>query len=88
MDGKKKIIVYSTTWCGDCMRSKYFLDSNKIPYTDINIEQDEKAMQYVLSVNNGSASTPTIVVEDEHGEKTILTEPSNEALGKAVGIVK
>ena len=30
-DGKKPIVVYSTTWCSDCKRVKKFLGEQRVP---------------------------------------------------------
>lgn len=77
-----KITMYSTSWCGDCRRSKRLLDSHGVPYEEINIEQTPAAVQEVMRLNNGRRSVPTIVIE---GGPT-LTEPSDRELAKAVGI--
>ncbi len=75
-----QIIMYTTTWCGDCRRSKRWLKEHNIPFTEIDIEQDEQAATYVRQVNNGSATVPTIVFPDG----AILAEPSNAALARQV----
>jgi mycoredoxin len=75
-----QIIVYSTTWCSDCRRSKRWLDEHQIPYTTIDIEEHEDAAEYVRSVNDGMQAVPTIVFPDG----TILTEPSNGELAAQV----
>ena len=67
-----QVVVYSTTWCPDCIMAKKVLDAMKVDYTDINIEQDPDAVETVLSINNGSQSVPTIVFADG----STLTEPS------------
>lgn len=74
--------MYSTTWCGDCRRSKRLLDAHGVAYTEVNIEQDRAAMHEVMRLNNGKRSVPTIVFEDG----TVLTEPSDRELARAVGI--
>lgn len=70
------VTVYSTDHCGDCVRSKHFLDANGVTYTSINIEYDEKAANHVMSLNNGYQSVPVITFPDG----THLTEPSDKAL--------
>jgi mycoredoxin len=74
------IVLYSTTWCGDCRRSKRWLNDNAIPYTEIDIERDATAAEYVRQVNHGHSVVPTIVFPDG----AILTEPSNAALALQV----
>ena len=36
-----EILMYSRNFCSDCVRSKAFLDNNKIPYKEINILEDK-----------------------------------------------
>lgn len=76
------IIVYSTNWCPDCKRTKRFLGEQRIPYINVDIEQDLAAMAYVEKVNHGMRSIPTIVFPD--GD--ILVEPSNATLAKKLGL--
>lgn len=78
----KEIIVYSTTWCPDCKRAKRFLGEQRVPYTNIDIEQDPEAMARVEAINHGMRSIPTIVFPD--GD--ILVEPSNAQLAEKLGI--
>jgi putative transcriptional regulator len=37
----KKVTMYGAEWCGDCRRSKKFLDSNNVNYTYVDVEHDE-----------------------------------------------
>jgi len=76
------IMVYSAVWCPDCKRAKQFFGEQRVPYTNIDIEQDEQAVAFVEQVNHGMRSIPTIIFPD--GE--ILVEPSNAALAKKLGL--
>ena len=76
------IMVYSTVWCPDCKRAKQFFGEQRVAYTNIDIEQDKKAMAFVEKVNNGMRIIPTIIFPD--GE--ILVEPSNAGLAKKLGL--
>jgi len=76
------IKLYGTTWCGDCARSKAFLEEKGIKYEFIDIDRDVKAMKYVEEVNKGVKTVPIIVFEDG----SVLVEPSNEELGKKLRI--
>ncbi|WP_309571221.1 glutaredoxin domain-containing protein [Deinococcus sp.] len=55
------IKMYTTTWCGDCQATKRALTGKGIAYEEINIEQDAQAAEYVMSVNGGRRSVPTLV---------------------------
>jgi thioredoxin reductase (NADPH) len=79
---ENQILVYSTVWCPDCKRAKKFFGEQRIPYVNIDIEQDPQAMAYVVKVNNGMRIIPTILFPDG----SILTEPSNADLAKKLGL--
>ncbi len=72
----QSIIVYGTNWCPDCRRAQRVLDQHGVQYTYINIENDPAATEFVIKVNKGHRSVPTIVFPDG----SILVEPSNAVL--------
>jgi mycoredoxin len=59
-----KLTIYSTPWCGYCTRLKRHLDRTGVPYQDVDIEQDADAAAYVMSVNGGHQTVPTVVFPD------------------------
>jgi len=71
-----KITMYGADWCGDCRRSKRFLDENKVAYNYIDVEADASASDKVIEINGGMRSIPVIVFPDG----SHLTEPSDNAL--------
>jgi mycoredoxin len=75
---QEKIKMFVTTWCGDCRMAKRWFDSHGIPYEYINIEEDEKAAEFVASVNKGMHSVPTIIFPDG----SILVEPTPRELAR------
>lgn len=79
---KKKIQFYGAMWCGDCRRSKYFLDENKIKYDFHNTDENQKAAEFVEKKNNGMRSIPTIILPDG----SILVEPTNSQLAEKLGL--
>jgi thioredoxin reductase (NADPH) len=76
------IMVYSTVWCPDCKRAKQFFGEQRVAYTNVDIEQDKKALSFVEKVNNGMRIIPTIIFPD--GD--ILVEPSNAQLAQKLGL--
>jgi len=68
--------MYGAEWCGDCRRSKRFLDSNNINYNYIDVEADQSASDKVIEINGGMRSIPVILFSDG----THLTEPSDKDL--------
>ena len=70
------ITMYGADWCGDCRRSKRFLDDNKVSYNYVDVEVDLSAADKVIEINGGAKSIPVIVFQDG----THLTEPSDNDL--------
>jgi mycoredoxin len=66
------VTMYSTTWCGYCNRLKKAMDREGIAYSEVNIEQVPDAADYVMSVNGGNQTVPTVVFPDG----TAATNPS------------
>ncbi|MEO7269937.1 MAG: mycoredoxin [Knoellia sp.] len=66
------VTMYSTTWCGYCRRLSSQLDREGIAYDVIDIERDENAAVYVMQVNGGNQTVPTVVFPDG----TAATNPS------------
>lgn len=77
------IKVYGVEWCGDCLRTRRFLNQNNVNYEFVNIDHDQTAEQFVLATNRGMRSVPTIVFEDG----SILVEPRTSALAEKLGIL-
>jgi mycoredoxin len=66
------VTMYSTTWCGYCKRLKSAMDREGIAYSEVNIEEVPTAADYVMSVNGGNQTVPTVVFPDG----TAATNPS------------
>ena len=66
------ITMFSTTWCGYCARLKSQLEREGIGYTEVNIENVPEAADYVMQVNNGNQTVPTVIFPDG----TSATNPS------------
>lgn len=69
------LTVYSTTWCGPCKRLKSQLAREGISFDEIDIERDPAAADFVMSVNNGNQTVPTVVIETPRG-RIVRTNPS------------
>ncbi len=71
-----KIVVYSVNWCPDCRRAKFFLLRRKIPYLEVDIDNDPTAADFVRKLNQGDRTVPMMVFPDG----SLLIEPSNDDL--------
>ncbi|HEY4388663.1 MAG TPA: mycoredoxin [Ktedonobacteraceae bacterium] len=72
----EKITMYATSWCGDCRMAKRWFDSHNVSYDYIDIENDDSAAEFVVKVNGGSRTVPTIIFPDG----SVLVEPSAREL--------
>ena len=66
------ITMYSTTWCGYCKRLKMAFDREGVLYKEVNIEDDPASADWVMEVNGGNQTVPTVRFEDG----SALTNPS------------
>lgn len=71
-----QIVMYSTQYCPDCLRAKAFFETNNIPYIRVLLEGNHEATEFVMRMNNGFKSVPTIIFPDG----SILVEPSWQQL--------
>lgn len=71
-----QIVMYTTEYCSDCHRAKKFFEENNITYKRIGLENNVEATEFVIKINNGYRSVPTIVFPDG----SILVEPSWDEL--------
>jgi mycoredoxin len=69
---KAPLTMYTTRWCGYCFRLKTALKRARIPFTEVDIEQDPAAAEFVGSVNGGNRTVPTLKFADG----STLTNPS------------
>ena len=56
------LTLYTAFWCRDCREAKRFLDTHKIPYTEVDIERTPGAAETVLA-NVGKRAIPQFVLD-------------------------
>lgn len=71
-----QIVMYTTEYCSDCQRAKKFFETNNIPYLRIGLEGNREATEFVMQLNNGYRSVPTIIFPDG----SVLVEPGWDEL--------
>jgi mycoredoxin len=67
-----QLTMYTTSRCGFCRNLKSQLARDGIEMVEVDIERDEAAAEFVMSVNGGNQTVPTVVFPDG----TALTNPS------------
>lgn len=61
--GQPAIILYSTSWCGYCEKTRDFFDANGIAYTELDIEKSTAG--YEGHKKLGGRGIPVTVIGDE-----------------------
>jgi mycoredoxin len=64
--------VFTTRWCGYCVRLKSQLNRAGIDFREIDIEDHADGASIVAQVNNGNLTVPTVLFRDG----SALTNPS------------
>ena len=75
--------MYGARWCSDTIRTANFLNRNDIPYTYIDVDNDEAMAKKVKDWNHGNLSTPTLDIEGR-----IVTEPADVELAQILGLTE
>ena len=59
----RKIRIYTTRWCGFCVRAKTLLESRGLSYQEISLD-DDPACRQTVSDATGGWTVPQIVIGD------------------------
>jgi mycoredoxin len=60
----ERVTLFTTTWCGYCVRLKSQLEREGIRYVEVDIESDPEAAARVGAINEGDLTVPTLVFPD------------------------
>jgi mycoredoxin len=75
------VTMYTTDWCGYCVRLKKLMQREGIEFAEVNIERDDEAADLVMRANGGNRTVPTLVFADG----TALTNPSIDQVKSQLG---
>jgi mycoredoxin len=70
------LTMYTTPWCGYCRRLKSQLAREGIEIAEVDIEREPAAADYVMTVNGGYQTVPTLLFPDG----STMTNPSVRAV--------
>jgi glutaredoxin 3 len=59
-----EITMYTTSWCGYCVRAKMLLESLGLPYEEINLDGDPQFRQRLFDLTGGW-TVPQILIDGE-----------------------
>ena len=75
-----KIVIYTTSWCPHCKEAKDYLTSRKIPFTNLDVEDDISAWED-FSEKYQAKTVPLIVIGND---QAILKGFKRETFEKAL----
>jgi mycoredoxin len=79
----RPLTLYGRPDCDDTDGVRLRLQELGVAFREVNIDADEAANRFVLFINGGYRSTPTLVF-GKGKRKLVLTEPSDEELEAAL----
>ena len=59
-----EITIYTTRWCGYCVRAKALLDSRGLSYEEVNLDDDPQFRQRLFDLTGGW-TVPQIVIDEK-----------------------
>ncbi len=78
---RDRVVLYGADWCGDCRRAKSWLRANAIPFTEVDVAEDERARARAVDLAGGRRNIPVVVLPGG----SVLVEPTSGELARALG---
>jgi mycoredoxin len=75
------VTMYTTSWCGYCVRLKKLMQREGIAFAEVDIEQDAQAADLVMKANGGNRTVPTLLFADG----VALTNPTIDQVKAQLG---
>ena len=66
------VVMYGTSWCGDCRRTKKVLEKRGVDYVWVDVEKKKGVREEMLRLNGGDRRVPTILFSDG----SVLVDPT------------
>ena len=78
--GNDKVVLYSTTWCGYCAKTRDYFADNNIDFQDVDVEKTEEGRKTYQQM--GANGVPIIVINND----TVIRGYEPDEIDKALGI--
>ena len=76
------VTMYTTPWCGYCVRLKKLMQRDGIAFAEVDIEAVPDAAELVMQANGGNRTVPTLVFAGG----VALTNPSIDQVRAQLGL--
>jgi glutaredoxin 3 len=63
-DTNPSVVIYSAPWCAFCHMAKQYLSGLKVPYKEVDVENDHNAARALVE-KTGQAGIPVLEIGDE-----------------------
>lgn len=61
----RDVVIYTTTWCGWCNKTRAWLDAQGVSYVNKDIEDDPDAGDEMRELTGGDSGIPVVVIDGE-----------------------
>ncbi len=84
-----RVQIYTSPFCGYCIRAKSLLDDKGVDYEEFGVMMDRGLHSEMLNRSNGKTSVPQIFINDEHigGCDELYALDREQALDAKLGLV-
>lgn len=63
--GPHEVVLYTTSWCGWCDKTRAWLDAKGVEYVDKDVERDEDAALEMRELTGGDGGVPIVVIDGQ-----------------------
>lgn len=65
MTGAPKVTIYTSAWCGYCMRAKALLDRKGVAYQELDVDGHPAVRQEMMALS-GRRTVPQVFIGEHH----------------------
>jgi glutaredoxin 3 len=62
----KPVKIYTTNYCGYCVRAKDLLKRKGVAYEEVDVSGDDEMREKLVEMSNGQRTVPQIFIGDTH----------------------
>lgn len=62
----RDVVIYTKSWCGYCTRAKQLLARKGVPFTEVEISDDEALRDEMVERAGGRTTVPQVFIGDTH----------------------
>ncbi len=79
--GEERVVLFATSWCGYCAKTRQFFAANHIDYLELDVEKSEQGQRGYAKL--GGNGVPIVVIDDITVIRGYDPAGINEALSRS-----